>query len=713
MHPGAVDTMTRRRDPNEPDQGSTLTMVLVLIVIVGLMLVPTMDYVASVLRTNSVVQSRTASAEAAKGGLRVALGDVQGLYSGCASTTPTPVPTPPLAIPTSTTCQLLAEVARYSDSQLPWGVATTWLGSETILGDDFVGTGFVPPAGADERYWRALTAPQRIGSPTAEGFESSRSIWLPTLPSRPSAVRQATGYQMPPDQMNPGYSDCTAYFPGTYTTPITVDGPAYFASGVYYLEAPLIVTDSGEAIFGSGRHFGCTDDQRAAFSAIDGPTLHDITGVGATLVVGGEGRVAIQSTNGGTTSFKMNIRQVADGDTGLVSTSEVSIMTVNGAVLDGGEPTDLDIGGRLSVPVSQQQGAPLASGSGYQPSSLVPETNIPPPPAQVGASPFVGAVTVSWAVPIVTNAISGYTATATPVGGTSPAGTCQAPGFGSSCAITGLDGETSYDIVVVAHSNGTDSDPSVAVVVQPDANGTILTAPQSPTITAVEAYDDALRVTWNPSTDDGGAPVTDFAATVSPVTATDANGTRTLFGGGTCVSDTFANECAIPVTAAEADAISGLDVDVSVAASNVVGSGAAAPQTLAVQRRTAGYVAPSAAPVDPFGADPETSVVSIQSSGAGSVDVDIVGYIAVPQGRLTIHADSTNDSIRADGGVLAAWIDMAVVCDCAVGQRNEATQRVVRVVTRTTDGLATTSDATVQINSNGAWVVNSWTVEVK
>ena len=62
-----------------------LILVLVMIVISALIVVPTLQYAATVLKTNTVVVEKTKRQEAVKAGIRVALADPSRLYEHCAN----------------------------------------------------------------------------------------------------------------------------------------------------------------------------------------------------------------------------------------------------------------------------------------------------------------------------------------------------------------------------------------------------------------------------------------------------------------------------------------------------------------------------------------------------------------------------------------------------------------------------------------------------
>ena len=84
-------------------------------------------------------------------------------------------------------------------------------------------------------------------------------------------------------------------------------------------------------------------------------------------------------------------------------------------------------------------------------------------------------------------------------------------------------------------------------------------------------------------------------------------------------------------------------------------------------------------------------------------------------GRVVVlpGGDASKMSVELDGGVLAAWVNLTPTrpADFTLGLTNPMTQRVIRIVTDTTDGMKIRSDAVVQVNETGGWAVNSWVVQ--
>jgi len=133
---------------------------------------------------------------------------------------------------------------------------------------------------------------------------------LPPLPAylRPSVPQATVGA-------------CSVYFPGRYTTPLTLGaGQHFFPSGVYYFEDVVTLSPGAEVVAGEGRWAGCTFDAEAAF-APTAPNFHAITGKGATFVLGGDGQIVANDA-----SFRIN-RRVSDSTSR--GTETVAIRSVN------------------------------------------------------------------------------------------------------------------------------------------------------------------------------------------------------------------------------------------------------------------------------------------------------------------------------------------------------------------------------------------------
>ena len=98
--------------------------------------------------------------------------------------------------------------------------------------------------------------------------------------------------------MPSGFPTCRVYFPGTYPDPVVLDGPTYFASGIYYFENEVRIVGGADVVVGLGAAQGCTSDQEAIFYAQNPPSTHNMNGLGATWVFGGRGRMVVSNAMG-------------------------------------------------------------------------------------------------------------------------------------------------------------------------------------------------------------------------------------------------------------------------------------------------------------------------------------------------------------------------------------------------------------------------------
>jgi hypothetical protein len=196
---------------------------MIFTIVASLLVIPLLSYQQTVLRANSILSSKTARLEAVKSATRVALADPAALYAACGNAGPT-VPVT-LASTTmtgrtvTTKCYFLDYRTAQNSNQLRYGLAATQVGSS--IPTALTGTRYSPTNSSSPTEWQSATTTT----------STTDKIWLPNLPIHAIDRRSPTGFQMPT-----GFATCTVYFPGTYGDPLTLSGPTYFASGVYYFE---------------------------------------------------------------------------------------------------------------------------------------------------------------------------------------------------------------------------------------------------------------------------------------------------------------------------------------------------------------------------------------------------------------------------------------------------------------------------------------------
>jgi hypothetical protein len=357
----------RARRTDGRDEGSVLVLALAFILLGALIITPMLSYATSVSRASRVQQSKTTRAEAVKAAFRVAMADPHSLYDRCAESglhLEKTLAGPKLATPVTTVCTTVKNSTEADDTALRMAMTTVRVGTAAPVGT--VGTPYPNSGNADTGLWwndRSLVS-------------AGGKILSPYLPAHALTHPASSGYLMP------SWADaCRVFFPGTYTDPITISDslPVYFTSGIYYFENTVTFTGSADVVIGGGAESGCTSDQEAAWNAIGAPLQHNITGYGATFILGAAGKLVFSDTAvaGTGPNVRFNNRLVNDTDIASVPSRNVSVISVNG-VNQGTTSAVLDIGGVLKVPASTTAPAtdtdpPIdAMVSGYHPSTLVP-----------------------------------------------------------------------------------------------------------------------------------------------------------------------------------------------------------------------------------------------------------------------------------------------------------------------------------------------------
>lgn len=654
---------------------------MIFTIVVSLVIIPLLSYQQTVLRSNSILSKKTARLEAVKAGTRVALADPAALYRTCGNAGPSVAVN--LASTTmsgqsvSTKCYFLDYQTAQNSNELRYGLAGTQVGSSipTFL----TGTRYTPADPNSANEWRSATTQ----------FSETNRIWLPNLPVHAVDRRSPVGFQMPT-----GFATCTVYFPGTYTDAITLSGPTYFASGIYYFENTLTVQAGASVVVGLGAAEGCSSDQDAAFYAVDAPVTHNISGLGGTFVFGKNGRLVVTNSSALGTSLIFNSRYVSTADADTDTSAGLSIATVNG--LPGSEAQDLTWSGTgaLSIPRSLVGNVdPVsATSAGYNPSNYHAKPTVPGKPTSVVATAYNGAAVVSWSAPTSGGAsITSYRVTA------SSGATCTTSGS-TACAVTGLANGTAVTFSVVATNVvGDSSASSASSSVTPSANGTALAIPSATAAPTATAYSSAARVTWTAAATTN-APVSTYRVTSSP--------------GGLVCSLSVATS---PPPALQCDfsgLTNGTAYTFTVVATNAAGDSAASSASTAVTPSSGAGAVP-AVPAASTTLYQPTPVLEIDLANSTTTTVLIPGYVSLPQGRLRV-VNSTGRDVQMTGGVLAAQFDVtdsraSGLQTVPIGFVEAVVQRVFRIESRGPG--RETSIAIVQVNQNGAYAVNAWEVQ--
>ena len=299
-------TAPRTGRGGDPDEGAALILVLVLMVVGSLIVGGILRYTMAILDTRPALHEQNAAAEAVKSVTRMAItlqrdigpSDCFAASAGYTMNGVTVTATCSTVSSYSTGRGRIGAVSTLSNGTIANISTPTWTGTP----GPFVNGGY---------HIDSTTTPWS----TRGGDNPSGVGWTyPPLPQIPS-------FERPGSQASIG--SCQLYFPGRYpgTTPLTLNGGThYFASGVYYFERPLVITNGAQVVFGEGVHGGCAVDAQAAYAGT-APKSHEISGKGATILLGDIAYLSVQES-----SVRIN-RRVSTASTR--GSEGIAVRTVN------------------------------------------------------------------------------------------------------------------------------------------------------------------------------------------------------------------------------------------------------------------------------------------------------------------------------------------------------------------------------------------------
>ena len=291
------------RARKQQDEGSTLILVLVVILIGAFFVLPMMTYIMTVNKASRMRIEGANSSEVVRGGLRSVLYDPSALYSACAASG---VSDPwPSTSPFRPACRSRRNARPSSNQQqfvptdLRWALTTTMAGAAAAIPPPYV----APPSrpeldGTISEQWCTSAVSESV--PCGKTFPGNASdattypnwtseatttstgskVFLPYLPSVIDAAGFAGGYNVDVG----GGNICKVYFPGRYTDDVVITGttPVYFVSGIYYFEKTLRFSGDAQVVIGAGATDGCIDSDAVAV-ADGGYADATSNGVGAHL----------------------------------------------------------------------------------------------------------------------------------------------------------------------------------------------------------------------------------------------------------------------------------------------------------------------------------------------------------------------------------------------------------------------------------------------
>ncbi len=113
---------------------------------------------------------------------------------------------------------------------------------------------------------------------------------------------------------------------------------------------------------------------------------------------------------------------------------------------------------------------------------------------------------------------------------------------------------------------------------------------------------------------------------------------------------------------------------------------------------------------------PVSPVIEVTLTTSRPTTIAVPGYISVPQGRIAVTTSESaapTASIGIIGGILAAAVDVPDPRPAALsfGLVNPVVQKTFKIVSTSEGSPEVVSTAIVQVNQNGAYAVNSWSVQ--
>jgi hypothetical protein len=377
-------------------------------------------------------------------------------------------------------------------------------------------------------------------------------------------VTRIAGYAFRfPTSGNPAMT--SVVIPDTVTT---IDEWAFSFNSLTSLEIPSSVTSIAKSVFESNDlasvMFLGDAPASSSYTFYDNPSLTEIN-------------VAFGATGFSDTYLGLPVvrfKTVPDAPTGVSAAigNGQAVVSWTTPANDGGDPitgytvTSSPAGGTCSTVVGVSLDANsclvigLTNGTAYtftvvarnlrgssissEDSSAVTPATVPDEPTGVSATPGNGQAVVSWTAPVDNGgaAITGYTVTSSPAGGTCT----TVVGISlnaNSCVVTGLTNGTAYTFTVAARNlqgTSTSSEESSAV--------TPATVPDAPTLVSAITRDKEAVVSWIEPVNDGGSEITGYTVTSNPESLTCTTFVGISLDDNSCVVTDLTNETAYTFT---------------------------------------------------------------------------------------------------------------------------------------------------------------------
>ncbi|TDT15191.1 hypothetical protein BDK89_0755 [Ilumatobacter fluminis] len=321
-----------------------------------------------------------------------------------------------------------------------------------------------------------------------------------------------------------------------------------------------------------------------------------------------------------------------------------------------------------------------------------------------------------------------------------------------SCTVQGLNGysnpglssnESDYQFRVTAVSYGGSSDPgpespgdtriyarpySGGIAVDPLLSVADPVQPINDLGSPTTNFADGKLISWNPvgePSDSGGLPIDGYRVVATPVGPNP---------GGHPLVECSANwdqtSCLLPADDPDTPApafeglVRGAPYRITMHAINELGESSlppSPPPTLVFLDGLSDSEVDALPPYTPPPPPPTPAIyrtppaiIEVVASSASPIQLDIAGYVSMPQGRIELDGGSSAEqhAMRLTGGAVTARIDVANLgTNSRIEFENPSTQKTILIVTTVNGDYDARAEAVVQVNANGGWALNSWEAE--
>jgi hypothetical protein len=297
------------RRASTTDDGSSLILVLVFMIVIGLLVIPLLTYSATVFKANTAVKNKVDEVESVKAAMRYAIAQQREAPAQlCSIATPGLSPVWVKNVTVRVSCTYAATevtssgarkgvvITQNAASAIQWTSASSKVLQGPGLVGDTVPAGTLPffPDGYSTFSSSSWTADPNVTIPV---IPAPSALWGTSTP--PVAYARPSTAAFTLDLVN--RNRCSVFFPGWYKQPLTLDGVTndyFFVSGVYFFEQPLIIKDRARVVAGrpsgsGGTSNGCIPEAEA-YAADRVPNWPMSSGSGATFLFGAAGRLEVR-----------------------------------------------------------------------------------------------------------------------------------------------------------------------------------------------------------------------------------------------------------------------------------------------------------------------------------------------------------------------------------------------------------------------------------